>query len=203
MRISSFQIPARACALVCVINLGVSLPAQVATDPADRTAVAAAAKTMTDAMVLRRDAAVAVAQDQEKPEAALTRLRQEPSPSGLKLAAEADFALAALDVGQRLIAAGRPEKAEVFFREAEKSLTKALKATPDAMVNDKVQFLSALALLHARYLNQAAQAKADLDAARKLKPDDRQQEGLRDTLGKEHGEVFKERPAKDGQPGQG
>lgn len=190
----------RACALVCAFYLGVSLPAQDATDSANRAAAAASAKLMTDALALRSAAAVAVANGTEPPDAAIIRLRNEASPSGLKIEAAADFAFAALDVGQRLIAAGKPAEAEVFFREAEKSLDQAVKKPPDTAANDKVQFLSALALLRSRYLNQAAQAKADLDAARKLKPDDRQLESLRDTLGKEHGEVFKERPAKDGQP---
>ena len=56
-------------------------------------------------------------------DSALTQLRETKWIQSLQLlSAVADFALAAIDVGQRLVAAGRPAKAERFFREAEAPL---------------------------------------------------------------------------------
>ncbi|MBI3884657.1 MAG: hypothetical protein HY302_02850 [Opitutae bacterium] len=160
-------------------------------------------KEMQDGLTLRTAAAAAVINGSERSADAITRLKAHASPSGLKIDRDADFAFAALDVGQRLLAAGKAADAEEFFRAAEKSLDKVLKKTPDSAANDKVQFLSALAMIRARYLNNAPQAKADLDAAIKLKPEDKQLESLRGTLGKEHGDTFTERPAKDGKPANG
>lgn len=160
-------------------------------------------KEMQDGLTLRNDAAAAIIKGSEKSAAAVARLKAHGSPSGLKLDRDADFAFAAIDVGQRLLAAGKAAEAEDFFREAEKSLDKVLKKTPDSAANDKVQFLSALAMIRSCYLNNAPQAKADIDAARKLKPGDKHLESLRGTLGKEHGDTFTERPANDVQPAKG
>lgn len=181
--------------LVAALCLSALAPLHAQVTQAD---VKDAAKVMSDAAVLREDIADSITKGSSLSTDRIAQLKGTANASGLKIDSDADFAFAALDVGQRLIAAGKPAEAEAFFREAEKSLDKIVKKTPDTAANDKVQFLSALALLHARYLNNAAQAKADLDAAIKLKPDDKHLEGLRGTLGKEHGEVFNERPANDG-----
>ena len=158
---------------------------------------------MQAGLTLRSDAAAAITAGSEKSAPVLARLKAHASPSGLKIDKDADFAFAAIDVGQRLIAAGKATEAEEFFREAEKALEKVVKKTPDSAAQDKVQFLSALAMIRSRYLNNATQAKADLDEAIKLKPEDKHLESLRGTLGKEHGHTFTERPAKDEQPNKG
>lgn len=98
-----------------------TLPAQTAPDTTD-AAVAANAKAQGDALKLRADTVDAITGGGEKSEAVLVRLKAHASPSGLKLDADADFAYAAIDLGQRLLAAGRPEEAEIFFKQGEKSL---------------------------------------------------------------------------------
>jgi hypothetical protein len=71
--------------------------------------------TMTAALSLREDVAKAVREKRDPVAGALARLKAAASPSGLKLDRDTDFALAAVDVGQRLLAAGDPESAEPFF----------------------------------------------------------------------------------------
>jgi hypothetical protein len=70
--------------------------------------------TMTAALSLREDVAKAVREKRDPVAGALARLKAAASPSGLKLDRDTDFALAAVDVGQRLLAAGDPESAEPF-----------------------------------------------------------------------------------------
>jgi hypothetical protein len=72
--------------------------------------------TMTAALSLREDVAKAVREKRDPVAGALARLKAAASPSGLKLDRDTDFALAAMDVGQRLLAAGDPESAEPFVR---------------------------------------------------------------------------------------
>lgn len=156
--------------------------------------ITASAKVMADAATLRAGSADAIVRGSAKPAETIAKLKGTPNASGLKIDSDADFAFAALDVGQRLIAAGKPTEAEAFFREAEKSLEKMVKKTPDTAESEKVQYLSKLALIRANYLNNATQAKADLDAAKILRPDDKYLASLRDSLGSEHGDVFTEKP---------
>ena len=151
------------------------------------------AQSFADSGKLRGDTAAVVAKGDEKPASAIARLKAHESPSGLRIDRDADFAFAAIDVGQRLIAAGKHAEAEEFFREAEKALIKMVKKTPDTATTEKAQYLSKLALIRANYLNNATQAKADLEDAKKLRPDDKYLDGLRDSLGSEHGDVFKEK----------
>lgn len=124
------------------------------------------------ALNLRGRMAEDVRDDLVKPAEALQRLRQEKSPSALKIDADADFALAALDVGRRLLAVNRPEQAEPFFKEAEKSLERVLRRTPSTAENELVQYLRTRAFIRAEYLGKPAEARADLDAALRLRPDD-------------------------------
>ena len=106
-----------------------------------RAQTAPDAKTLTDASKLRGDMADAVGSGAEKTEAALVRLKKEKSPTGLKIDADADFAFAAIDIGRRLLATGKPAEAEKFFAEAEKSLDFVVKKTPDSAARDKAQYL--------------------------------------------------------------
>lgn len=147
-------------------------------------------------ITLREGMASAIIKGDEKPDKAIARLLAHPSPTGLKIDRDADFGFAAIDVGLRLIAAGKPVEAELFFRAAEKSLDKMVKKTPDTASAEKAQYLGNLALIRASYLNNALQAKSDLDDAKKLRPDDKYLDGLRDTLGSERGDVFKKEVSK-------
>jgi len=152
---------------------------------------------MTDALKLRSNMIAGIIQGTEKPAAAILRLQANSSPSGLKIDHDAELAFAAIDIGQRLIAAGKPIEAELFFRLAEKSLVIMTNKTPDTAASEKGQYLSHLALIRTHYLNNAAQAKLDLDAAQKLLPGDKYLDSLRSALGSQHGDVFNANPAKN------
>lgn len=154
---------------------------------ADPTAL----KTMQAALAFRVEMASAIIRKTETPAGALDRLRARAGASGLALAGEADFALAVLDVGHRLLASDRPEAAEVFFRAAEQAFATAARQTPDDQVREKVGFLQKLALVRGKYLNQAAQARADIDEAIRLQPEDPALRQVRSQLARGQGETFK------------
>ena len=148
---------------------------------------------MQAGLTLRTDAAAAILKGSEKSAAAITRLKAHSSPSGLKIDKEADFAFAAIDVGQRLIAAGKPAEAEEFFLEAEKSLDKAVKKTADTEAHDKAMFLAKLAMIRRTYLNKPDQAKTDIEQAIALQPDDGELKKSRERLDQNRGDRFKDK----------
>jgi hypothetical protein len=94
-------------------------------------------------------------------------------------------------VGLHLVAAGDPESAGKFFREAEKSLDFVVKKTPDSAAHDKAQFLIQLAFLHGQFLGQPGAAKAELEAALALRPDDPQAKAALRRLRSENADLFK------------
>lgn len=163
---------ARGCALVCALNLGISLLAQVA--PGKPGALVATDTAMAEGLKLRVDTTATVASGETKPEEAITALKAHDSPSGLKIDSDGDFAIAAIDVGRRLIALHKPVEAEVFFHAAEDSLGLVIGRTADSAAKDKVQYLSIRASIRAGYLNKLIEARADLDTAQKLAPENRQ-----------------------------
>lgn len=150
--------------------------------------------TMTAALSLREDVAKAVREKRDPVAGALARLKAAASPSGLKLDRDTDFALAAVDVGQRLLAAGDPESAEPFFREAEKSLDAVIEKTPDNAARDKAAFLQKRAWVRSRFLGKPKDAKADLEAAIRLRPGDKPLQQQREQLVTEHGPEMMGRP---------
>lgn len=154
------------------------------------TALAAQEQAKVPALKLREDAASAVRAKKELPEAALAKLRAHPSPSGLKIDRDADFALAAIDVGQRLISEGDPKAAEAFFREAVKALDSAIKKTSDTETATKAMFLRKRAWVNSNFLGRAKDALRDLESAMVLQPDDPQVQKARERLAKEHGPDF-------------
>src|SRR5258707_262865 len=94
---------ARASALVCALNLGVWLSAQVTPDkPIPQ---AATERASADGMKLRADTAATVVSGEVKPEEAIIALKAHGPSSGLNVEADADFAFAGVDVGRRLVAA--------------------------------------------------------------------------------------------------
>ncbi|MDI1336600.1 MAG: hypothetical protein PSU94_10525 [Lacunisphaera sp.] len=164
---------AHACALLCTFGLGASLAAQTVSDTG---------KSLEEARKLRTDAAAAVAGGEIAPEIALNQLRAGNSLTGLKLDTEADFAVAALDVGRRLLVARKPVEAEAFFHAAEASLGLVIARTPDSAARDKAQYLEIRALIRTSYLNKLAEGKADLQDALKLAPGDKRLQQMRRLL---------------------
>lgn len=154
------------------------------------------AATMKAALALREDTVKAVREKRDTVGGALARLKVQASPSGLRLDRDADFAFAAIDVGQRLVADGDPESAEKFFREAEKSLVAVIRKTPDSAARDKAAFLHKRALVRSQFLGKAKEAKADLDAALALRPDDKHLRRQKERLVIEHGPGLMDRPPK-------
>jgi hypothetical protein len=171
--------------------LGALAPLHAVVTDAD---IQADAKAMADAVSLRADIAGRIANGSANPVASVAKLLTTARASGLKIEADADFAFAAVDIGERLIASGKNLGAELFFREAEKALDRLVKKTPDTAPAEKAQYLSALARIRINFLNNPVQAKADLDAALKLRPADKFLGDLRSSLGSEHGDVFKDQP---------
>jgi hypothetical protein len=158
---------------------------------AQRAAAASPLQTMQEALQFRHELATAVGAGQTPPAAALAQLRTRKDASGLALAPEADLALAALDLGHRLLALHQPAPAEVFFRAAEEALTHHLRARA-LTAPEKAQYLRHLAWVRGHYLNQIDQAKADIDEAIQLQPQDRSLPELRGQLARGQGEHFKE-----------
>lgn len=169
--------------LLIALCLAVSLTAQEKSD-------------LSVALKMREESASAVKEKKETAEASLAKLKAHNSPTGLKIDREADFAFAALDVGQRLIAVGEPEAAEKFFREAEKSLDQVIQKTPDSAAQAKAAYLQKLAFVRSRFLNKPKEAKANLDAALVLRPDDQQLKKEKERLVIIHGPAYSDNPKK-------
>lgn len=124
------------------------------------------------ALKVREASAKAVKERKETPEASIAKLRMHGKASGLKVDGDVDFVLAALDVGQRLLAGGEPDAAAKFFREVEKTLDFLVKKTPETMAVEKAALLQRRAFVRGRFLNNAKAAVADLDHALILRPGD-------------------------------
>jgi len=181
---------ARMCALMCAVSLGVSLAAQVAANAPTNTDQSAALQLMTDALKLRTDLAATVVAGAEPVETSIGRLRSGFSPSGLKIDPDADFAFAAIDVGHRLIAARKPAEAEQFFAEAETAMVSMIQKTPDSAAAEKAMYLQELARIRIRFLNKVVDGKADLAAALKLQPNDKNLQRFRNDLLKDKAEIL-------------
>jgi hypothetical protein len=151
----------------------------------------AAMKTMQAALKFRAEMAMAVGKNAEAPQSALKRLRDSGAASGMAVGRDADLGYAALDVGHKLLAIGRPDAAEVFFRAAELAFEQVANRTPRAQAREKAQYLQKLALVRGNFLNKPAQAKADIDDAILLQPEDKSLEQSRRQLARGRGEQFK------------
>lgn len=125
------------------------------------------------AINLRVEVTGAIIQNGDNIELALGRLRDHESPTGLGLDRETEFALAAVDVGQRLLAAGHAEEAEQVFAEAENSLGTALEQrAKDASPAERANLLRKRAFIRTQFLGKGELASADFDEAIRLVPDD-------------------------------
>jgi hypothetical protein len=170
--------------LFSVVALAVFPALQAQTSPAIGT-------SSNDALKARADLVTSLANGSISLDSALTDLKSQvgPFPGG-----NANYAIAAIDLGERLLVAHKATEAEAFFREADKVLSGLIAQTSDKSARDKVQYLSARAHVRANFLNQAADAKADMDAALKLQPDDAQLQSMRRNLAGARSAVFSEQP---------
>lgn len=178
-------------ALTSVLSFVVTLSAQVPADSAISPSVADTNRSLADGLKLRSDAVASIASGESKPEQVIERLKLDGSPTGLKLDPDADFALAAIDVGQRLVTLKKPAEAEKFFHEAERSLEQVLRKTPDSASQDKALLLRKLAFIRSQYLNKVAQAKSDIEQAIKLQPDDKGLKRAKEMLPNDSAELLK------------
>lgn len=156
--------------------------------------VSADARAMRAALEFRMERAERIRAGQEQPEDSLRQLAAHPSPSGLRAERDAGVAIAAIDIGQRLVAHGSHAAAEPFFQEAERWLDRAVQRTPDKSAALKSMLLQKLALIRSEYLDKLAAARADLDRALALTPDDPFLKRRREQLPREPGEQPIARP---------
>jgi tetratricopeptide (TPR) repeat protein len=157
---------------------------------------AAGHRALPEARQFREALVADVVAGRDQPEAALTRLKGRKGASGASRDDDADQGLAALDIGQRLLVAGRPAAAEKFFLDAEKALEKAVRRLPDGAAAEKAMLLNNLAFIRTRYLGKSDEARADLETAARLRPNDEHTKGLHRTLAKERGDEIKQRASK-------
>jgi hypothetical protein len=137
----------------------------------------------------RFELAQAVAAKTLAPAEALQQLQSGRPGRGRASGDDADFGQAADAVGRHLMGMRRPDAAEPFFFAAEESLERAVKGTSDRSA--KAQYLVQLASIQASYLQRPTEAKANLDAAVRLQPDDKDLAQRRAALERRHREVFK------------
>lgn len=131
-----------------------------------------AARDMQEAHEFRGSLVTDIQSGRAKPQAILGKLRERKNAMGLEFEPQTDFALAAMDIGHRLIALGKAEEAEPFFVEAEKSIGQAIDKLPDRESQTKAMLLEHRAFIRDGYLNKSAEADADLEKAASLQPDD-------------------------------
>jgi hypothetical protein len=167
--------------------LPLSVPAADAT-PKERSAESATSPLL-EALKMREQLAVAVMGGGEDFESALERLRDHPAPTGLGLGRETEYALAVVEIGQRLIAADRPKEAEAFFREGEEALGAALGNLRADDRHERIMVLRNRAMVRSRYLGKGAEAKADFAEAIALRPEDKAIVRQRDLLLSGYGDL--------------
>lgn len=126
-----------------------------------------------------------------KAESAVNELKSSQGISGVEAGKDADFSMAAMDVGHRLLVKGDGADALVFFRAAEAALDGLAAKTPDTSAGEKAFYLKSLAVMRGHYLGKAAQAKLDIEQAAKLLPSDEHIKHVKQSLAGEHGDVFK------------
>lgn len=150
--------------------------------PDDAKTAEAASQAALQAFNFRRELVAEIVQDQITPAEAFTRLQSQDLPAGFDFGPEAGLAIAATDIGQTLIASGRPVDAELFFKEAEESFGAAIAKTKDADARGKAGLLEQRAFIRANFLNKTPAADEDLAAAIKLQPDDKRLQRKRESL---------------------
>lgn len=167
----------------CIVSLTASSALRAETNKTSNSSA--------DAAQVRADLVSSLVKGIDSADSGLDRLKSLASPSGLNVDHDADVAFAAIDVGQRLLVERKPAIAEIFFREADRSLTAVIERTSDQSARDKAQYLSARAHVRAKFLGQVTDARADIDAALALQPDDAYLKQLNWTLGGKEATAFK------------
>jgi len=158
---------------ICLIFAGLfltsSLNAQEKNGSGDAEAIPGA--SLLVAIHERVAIANEITDDLESAEKALEQLRSLKFPSGLPVGKEAGMGFAATDIGHRLLAAGKPIAAEIFFRAAENSLSNAVESTSDELASEKSSYLQNLAHIRSNYLGKHKEAQEDMADAAALLPD--------------------------------
>lgn len=168
--------------VTALLALGSSITVSAQQATTDSPQPAAPTSKLGDATKLRTDLVNSVISGAHTTTEALVQLRATPSPTGMQLDSDADFAFGAIDVGRRLLVLKKAVEAETFFQEADAALTQVIGRTPDSSTSDKVQYLKARASIRAEFLNRLSDARADYDAALKLSPSDLHLQQLRRLL---------------------
>lgn len=177
------------CASVQLIAQALPTNQTVATAPTDPSL-----DPLLNALQKRKDLAASIGSGAATSDAALVQLKTLTLPAGLQGDPDADFANAAIDVGQQLMVAGKPADARKFFLAAEASLTLLIGRTADTAVQAKVQYLSIRAYIRAQFLSEEPLAKADLGAALKLTPGDPSLISLQNLLASQKAQQFQNTP---------
>lgn len=133
---------------------------------------------------------VAEIQRGETVKQALEEISKHPAPCGLEVDGNTGLALAAMDIGQRLLVVRRAETAEAFFRVAEQALNDAIAARGKDEAGMKANLLQKRALIRNRYLGKLLEARADLEEALRLQPESRELKRSFDLLRSEKAEIF-------------
>lgn len=171
-----------------------STPVSSASTPDSQSSANSEESELIAALQWRENLAKLVASQNLSSAEAIAQLRARNSASGLSLEPAADFAFAAIDVGQRLIAATKAREAEPFFLAAEQSLAAVVLATTDRQAREKSIYLRKLALIRGRYLKKPDQAKRDIEQAIVLQPEDKELQRAKDFLARSTAQVFSSAP---------
>ncbi len=139
----------------------------------------------------RADMAAGIIGGKETVSTALVRLKTLSAPAWCQFDPDGDYSSAAIQIGHRLLAAGKSVEAELFFRAAEQSLVSVLARTPDSEPVIKAGYLGNLALIRGRYLGNPVQAVRDVTQALSLLPNDSNLTALRDSIGRDKAELLK------------
>jgi hypothetical protein len=168
------------CAALLALGLIPTLSAQsTGGTPKDSSG---AGVVMQAAVQLRSTLAKSVGSGEKSPKEAIAQLHTNVASSGVPVEADADFALAAIDIGQRLIAANKAAAAEPFFQAAEAALAPLAARTANSDAKTRAMLLRKLSLIRGRYLNKVTEAKADIEQAIALQPEDKRLQQARDEL---------------------
>lgn len=181
---------ARHCAAILALSISTEMLSATVGDKADSGNVTSFQQSLTDGLKLQDDTAAAVAAGKENAETAILRVKGVDSPSGMKLTDhDGDFALAAIGIGNRLRGLDRTAEALKFFGEAERALVVAVAKISDTSPHEKAMLLQHLAYIRGFFLDKAAQAKKDFDAAIQLQPKDEWLQRLRDDFLSAHADL--------------
>lgn len=176
--------------------LVLSLYACLLAGPAAAQAQLPAALALRESAAFRQSLVAGIRSGAIDSPAAIEQLRTRARPIGLENADPTfEFALASLDVGRGLVGANHPKEAEPFFTAGEAALT-ALLEREGLEIGLRVQGLKQRANLRMLYLGKPAEAVADLDAARALRPDDARLKRLRESLVRERAQTQVEQEGK-------